>query len=85
MTGEWELLDAVKKGRVYNTPCFPYNWLDMPPSVNRIIGIRWLGNLLYPEYFQYDIRAETKEFYSLFYQKELTKEELDSLLQNRTA
>lgn len=78
---EWNLLDAVKKNMVYCTPCFPYNWLDMPPSVNRIIGIKWLGNLLYPEYFKYDIREETKEFYSLFYQKELTDENLDSLLQ----
>lgn len=78
---EWKLLDAVKKDMVYSTPCYPYNWLDMPPSVNRMIGIKWLGNLLYPQYYQYDIKEETKEFYSLFYQKELTEDELNSLLQ----
>jgi iron complex transport system substrate-binding protein len=78
---EWKLLEAVKGDRVYSTPCFPYNWLDMPPSVNRMIGIKWLGNLLYPQYYQYDIKEEIKEFYSLFYQKELKDEELDNLLQ----
>lgn len=78
---EWKLLDAVKSAGFYSTPCFPYNWLDMPPSVNRIIGIKWLANLLYPNYFKYNIREETKEFYSLFYQKELSKDELNSLLQ----
>ena len=79
---EWKIVDAVKKDKVYATPCLPYNWLDMPPSVNRIIGIKWLGNLLYPTYYQYDIKQETKKFYSLFYQKELSDEKINNLLSN---
>ncbi|SEW46188.1 ABC transporter substrate-binding protein [[Clostridium] fimetarium] len=79
---EWQLVKAVKKDMVYATPCLPYNWLDMPPSVNRIIGIKWLGNLLYPAYYQYDIKQETKKFYSLFYQKELSDEKINNLLAN---
>lgn len=78
----WKLIDAVKENRVYSTPCYPYNWLDMPPSVNRMIGILWLGNTLYPEYYSYDMEEKTKEFYQLFYHVELSEEQINYLLQN---
>ena len=48
---------------VFEAPQYPFNWIDRPPSVNRIIGIKWLANLFYPELFHYDIRAETSDFY----------------------
>lgn len=76
----WDLVKAVQNNEVYSTPCFPYNWLDMPPGVNRIIGVLWMGNLLYPERYPLDIRQETRSFYKLFYNKTLTEEELDTLL-----
>jgi iron complex transport system substrate-binding protein len=78
----WKLVKAVNNNMVYTTPCYPYNWLDMPPSVNRIIGIEWMGNLLYPKYYDYDIREKTKEFYSLFYNYELSEEQLNNLFNN---
>ncbi len=77
----WHLVSAVENDRVFRTPCYPYNWLDMPPGVNRIIGILWMGNLLYPDYFPLEIREETRRFYELFYNKALTHEELDILLE----
>ena len=33
----------------------PYNWLSNPPSLNMLLGIWWLGNLLYPQYYDYDM------------------------------
>ncbi len=79
---EWKLLDAVKNGMIFNTPAYPYNWLDMPPSVNRIIGIKWMGNLLYPDYYPFDMKEEVLDFYQLFYNKKLSQEELNLLLGN---
>ncbi|MCG8401174.1 MAG: ABC transporter substrate-binding protein [Firmicutes bacterium] len=76
----WNLVSAVQNNMVFSTPCYPYNWLDMPPGVNRIIGIMWMGNLLYPDYFSLDIREETRTFYRLFYNKTLTDEQMDTLL-----
>lgn len=76
----WSLVAAVQNQMVFSTPCYPYNWLDMPPAVNRIMGILWMGNLLYPDYFPLDIREETRTFYRLFYNKTLTDEEIDTLL-----
>lgn len=78
----WHLIDAIKNGNVYQIPSVPFNWFDRPPSVNRIMGMRWLANLLYPEEFMIDIRWETKKFYELFYHRKLTEIELDKVLTN---
>lgn len=76
----WRALDAIKNNTVYQIPSVPFNCVDRPPSVNRILGLIWLSNLLYPEYFNVDIKAETRKFYMLFYHKKLTDEELDKVL-----
>lgn len=76
----WKNIKACKEGRVYFVPCVPYNILDMPPSVNRIIGILWLGDILYPGKFTTDIRKEFTEFYDLFYNYKVTDKELDEFL-----
>lgn len=78
----WKELTAVKEKNVYLIPSAPYNFIGAPPSVNRILGIQWLGNLLYPESYQLDIEATVKEFYSLFYSIDLTKPQLESVLKN---
>ena len=52
---------------MYEVPTAPFNWFDRPPSVNRMIGIKWLANLLYPNVFRYDMAAEVKDFYAKFY------------------
>lgn len=78
----WQSIKAVEEKEVYEIPNRPFNWFDRPPSVNRILGIKWLGNLLYPDVFDYDIEEVVKEFYSLFYHYELMEEELEDLLKN---
>jgi iron complex transport system substrate-binding protein len=70
----------VKDHAVYEAPQFPFNWIDRPPSVNRIIGIKWLANTFYPDRFHDDMRAETRKFYKLFYHRDLTEAELNQLL-----
>lgn len=80
----WAGVQAVKTGAVYEVPEAPYNWLDRPPSVQRILGIRWLGNLLYPDVFQYDMVQETRTFYDLFFHYDLTETEAKALLAHST-
>lgn len=77
----WSSLKAVEDNNVYAIPNAPFNWFDQPPSVNRIIGVRWLGNLVYPKYFDIDIKQETKEFYELFYHRLLTDDEVEEVLE----
>lgn len=78
----WAELKAVQNKQVYEIPSAPYNWFDRPSSVNRIIGFKWLGNLLYPDIYTYDIIEEVREFYKLFYHYDLTVEEAEELLVN---
>ncbi len=76
----WKRVNAVRTGQVYETPQYPFCWIDRPPSVNRIVGIKWLANLFYPELFQYDMRNETRHFYQTFYQVQLSEAQLDEIL-----
>ena len=72
-------LTAVQNGAVYGTPNAPFSWVDRPPGPNRIIGMRWLSGLIYPEYLDFDVDEEVKEFFQLFYHVELTDEQLTQL------
>lgn len=76
----WQDLEAVKNNQVYQIPDIPYSYINNPPSVNRFIGIPWLGSIVYPEVYTEDIRKEVTEFYQLFYHIELTEEQLDEIL-----
>lgn len=80
----WGALSAIRSGRYYEIPGEPYSWLGRPPGPNRIVGVRWLGNLLYPEVFDYDIAEEVKTCFRLFYRYELTDGETEALLANST-
>ncbi|MBP2134034.1 iron complex transport system substrate-binding protein [Methanomicrobium sp. W14] len=78
----WNDTDAVKSGRVYLTPRYPYNWFDRPPGVNRIVGIPWTAHIMYPEIFTDEwFESRAKEFYSVFYHYNLTDDELSSLIE----
>ena len=72
-------LKAVQNGAVYGTPNAPFSWVDRPPGPNRIIGMRWLSGLIYPEYLDYDVDEAVREFFQLFYHVELTDEQLTQL------
>lgn len=76
----WSPVKAVKNGRVYQVPNAPFDWFDRPPSVNRLIGVWWLANILYPDRVKVDLVAETKKFYSLFYHYSLTDAEAKALI-----
>ena len=76
----WQGVKAVREKHVYLEPAYPFGWVDEPPGVNRIIGLRWLAKLLYPQLFPEDLRAETKRFYELFYHQAPSDAQLDQLL-----
>lgn len=39
----WRTLPAVREGRVLLAPDLPFGWLDGPPSINRLLGVKWLS------------------------------------------
>jgi len=76
----WRGVRAVRDGRVYLAPLLPFPWIDAPPSVNRVIGLPWLGRVLYPDVFKGNLREEARAFYALFYHRQPDERRLDSLL-----
>lgn len=76
----WKGIDAVANKRVYAIPYGPYDWFSQPPTLLRIIGMQWLGNLLYPQVFPMDIKQETKDFFKLFFSLDLDDSFIDQLL-----
>lgn len=80
----WQPLRAVQEGRTYEIPSLPYNWMSNPPSLNMLLGVRWLGNLLYPQYYDCDMVAETQRAYRLLWGCELSDAEVTELLSRST-
>ena len=75
----WKNIRAVRERRIFVAPELPFPWIDSPPSANRLIGLKWLGGVLYPEMFHEDLRAETRNFYSLFYHRPPDEKQLNEL------
>lgn len=76
----WSRMPAVQDGRVHLSPVLPFGWIDRPPSLNRIIGLDWMAATFYPDRYQIDLRARTRDFYRLWYHVDLTEAQLDRLL-----
>ena len=77
----WQGISAVRNGRVYLSPRAPFGWIDRPPSINRLMGLKWLAGLFYPERWKGSLREDTAAFYKLWYHMDLGDAELDRLLE----
>jgi iron complex transport system substrate-binding protein len=76
----WKNLRAVRDKRVYLIPYEPFNWFDRPPSFMRLLGVKWLLNLLHPDLYPVDIVSETRAFYTLFLGVELSEAQAGEVL-----
>ena len=79
---QWQELAAISSGNYFKTPYGPYGWLSSPPAVQRYLGMLWLGELLYPEYTDYDLQEEVTGYYKLFYDCQLTDEMYAALVKD---
>jgi iron complex transport system substrate-binding protein len=77
---QWRDLPAIRSGRLYLAPTLPFGWIDSPPSINRLIGLRWLARILYPDAFPEDLRPIVRDFYTRCYHQTPTDAQLDQLL-----
>ncbi len=76
----WLELTAVADGNMVTIPAQPYNFLSNPPSMNMLLGVYWLGNLAYPQLYDYDMAEVVQEFYALFWNCELSYDEAAAIL-----
>lgn len=76
----WRPIAAVRTGRIHLAPAEPFGWIDFPPSINRLVGMRWLGRILYPDAFPEDLRPVVRDFYLRLYHRTPSEPELDALI-----
>lgn len=76
----WAAVKAVREGRVHLAPMLPFGWIDFPPAVNRLVGLPWLGSILYPDAFPADVTAWVKDFYLSHYHVDVSDAAIARLL-----
>ena len=76
----WQKVKAVKDGKVFIIPRSPFNWFDRPPSFMRLMGLKWLTNILYPDQYKIDIMKDSQEFYGLFLGIDISDEEMKRII-----
>lgn len=80
----WSTLPAVREGRLLLAPDQPFGWIDGPPGLNRLLGVRWLAAILRAgKAGAVDTVAEAQRFYSLFYGVAASRELLQAMLDGR--
>ena len=78
----WKDLKAIASGNYVEIPYGPDNWMGLPPSVQRYLGMIWLASVLYPDLCDYDVKTEITEAYRLFYGCELSDGQYAELTKN---
>ena len=79
----WQGVRAVRERRVHLSPKLPFGWIDFPPGVNRLIGLWWLGQVIFPRLFPEDLKAITAEFYRRWYHVPVTSAQVERVLAGR--
>ena len=73
-------IPAIDNGRIFLAPVAPFGFIDAPPSVNRLLGLRWLAAKFHPEQARAGLGDDVRDFYRLFYQVELSDAQLQTLV-----
>ena len=77
---KWQLIDAVKNKKVYFLPKGPFSWFDRPPSFMRLLGLKYIVSILHPDLYNMDVYEESKKFYKLFLDLDLSDSQIDDIL-----
>lgn len=72
------LTKAAQNKRIYKLPIGGYRW--DPPSQESPLMWMWAANLLHPQIFNYDLRAETQKAFQILYSYQATQDDLDGVL-----
>jgi len=74
---EWQILEAVQAGKVYQMPKLVAPWDT--PAPDSVLGIIWLSQALYPDLADLDCREQAAYFFNTFYDYAISTEELDTI------
>jgi iron complex transport system substrate-binding protein len=74
---EWQILDAVQVGEVYQMPKLVAPWDT--PAPDSVMGIIWLSQVLFPDQVELDCQAQAQYFFNTFYDYAIPAEELEAI------
>ncbi len=80
----WQAIPAVRDKKVLFVPNVPFGWLDVPPSINRLLGALWLSAWLHNEE-QAVLIEKLRHFFILFLAFDPGVDRLQKLLANPAA
>ncbi|MGG0288223.1 ABC transporter substrate-binding protein [Peribacillus butanolivorans] len=75
---DWSQVKAVQAGNVYKIPLGIYRWF--PPSGDAPLMLEWMAQKNHPELFDYDMKKEITDYYSEFYDYDVTEEQVENIL-----
>jgi len=75
---DWSKVTAVKEAQVYKVPLGIYRWYTA--SGDGPLMLKWMALHNHPELFNYDMKAEIKDYYSEFYNFEPSDEQVERIL-----
>ncbi|MEN0614223.1 ABC transporter substrate-binding protein [Klebsiella indica] len=78
----WRGIDAVAKGNVLLLDGLPFGWLDAPPGVNRLAGLRRLHAWLDPK-IQATLQTDLTRYSELFWHAALSPQRYTELMNPR--
>lgn len=78
----WQSLSAVASGKYVEDPGLPYDWCGTPPSVNQLLGLQWLGRMVYPDKFKDSVQDTTTKYFKVMYGYDLSADEFAQLTAN---
>ncbi|MDJ1656241.1 iron ABC transporter substrate-binding protein, partial [Raoultella sp. Ech2A] len=75
----WQGVSAVAQGRVLLLDGLPFGWLDAPPGINRLAGMRRLHAWLDPQ-VRATLQEDLTRYSTLFWHAALTPERYTRLV-----
>ncbi len=75
---DWSKVSAVVNKQVYTIPCGVFAWYPVGSDVP--LMMEWVAQTAYPEVYNYDLRADTYDYYMKIYDYELSDEQLSKIL-----
>ncbi|UED81702.1 ABC transporter substrate-binding protein [Lysinibacillus sp. CD3-6] len=75
---DWSQLKAVKNKQVYKVPLGIYRWY--PPNGDAPLMLKWMAQHNHPEIFDYNMTEEIKNYYTKFYNYNVTEEQIKDIL-----
>lgn len=74
---EWQILEAVQAGEVFQMPKLVAPWDT--PAPDSVLGIIWLSQALFPDLVELDCTEQAEYFYNTYYDYAISAEELNTI------